>query len=225
MFNAKRTFFLVGVYGGTFDPVHYGHLRIAEELNEMLGFSELYFVPSGSPRLRNEPSASRNHRVAMLAAAIEDNEAFILDKREIEREGESYSVATLREFREEVGSECALCFIMGSDVFLNLPKWYCWRELFELCHIIIADRPGYMFTLNNDMSEELRKTFMSSHVSSIKELKESAHGLIFVAPTTLQDISATTIRESIAAGKSARYLTPDAVLKYIEMNRLYLRTE
>lgn len=218
---SKESYSLIGIYGGTFDPIHYGHLRIAEELNETLGFSELYFIPSGSPRLRNAPVASKHHRVAMLSMAIQDNKIFMLDGREMVRDGESYSVVTLREFRKEVGSECALCFIMGSDVFLNLPRWYYWHEMFELCHIIVADRPGYLSTFNNKMPPELTEVLVSRQASSISDLKESSCGLIFIAATTLQDISATAIRESIAADQSARYLTPDTVLEYIKTNRLY----
>ena len=217
----KENYSLIGIYGGTFDPIHYGHLRIAEELIESLGFSELYFVPSGSPRLRNAPIASKHHRVAMLSLAIQDNKIFMLDGRETVRDGESYSVVTLREFREEVRSECALCFIMGSDVFLNLSRWYCWLEILELCHIIVADRPGYLPAFNNKMPPKLAEILVSRQASSISDLKESSCGLIFIAPTTLQDISATAIRESIAADQSARYLTPDAVLEYIKANRLY----
>ena len=218
---SKENYSLIGIYGGTFDPIHYGHLRLAEELNEAFGFSELYFIPSGSPRLRNAPIASKHHRVAMLSMAIQDNKTFMLDEREMVRDGESYSVVTLREFRKEVGSECALCFIMGSDVFLSLSKWHCWHEMFELCHIIVADRPGYISTLNNSMPQALTEALVSRQASSISDLKESPCGLIFIAPTTLQDISATVIRGSIAADKSVRYLVPDAVLEYIKTNRLY----
>lgn len=217
----KESFSLIGMYGGTFDPVHYGHLRLAEELNEMLGFDKLYIIPSGSPRLRNVPGASRDHRVAMLKAAIKDNEAFILDEREIDRAGDSYSIITLREYRQEVGERYALCFIVGSDVFLNFNKWYCWNEIFELCHIIIADRPGYLSVLNNRIPQELEEALRCRQASSVDDLKMSSHGLIFIAPTTLQDISATAIREYIAAKKSARYLTPDVVLEYIKTNHLY----
>ncbi len=218
---SKENYSLIGIYGGTFDPIHYGHLRVVEELNEILSFSKLYFVPSGSPRLRNAPVASKDHRVAMLSAAIQDNETFLLDERELSREGDSYSVVTLREFSKEVESKCALCFIMGSDVFLNLSKWYCWHELFELCHIIVVDRPGYLSISNNKMPHELTEVLMSRQTSLIGDLRESSHGLIFVASTTLQDISATVIRNSIAVEKSVRYLTPDVVLEYINTNRLY----
>ncbi len=217
----KVNFSLIGIYGGTFDPIHYGHLRLAEELNEIIGFSKLYFVPSGSPRLRNAPVASKDHRVAMLSAAIQDNETFMLDKREMSRDGENYSVVTLREFRKEFGGEYALCFIMGSDAFLNLTKWHCWHEMFELCHVVVADRPGYLPALNNKMPQELTEALVSRQASSIGDLKESPYGLVFIAPTTLQDISATAIRESIGTDKSVRYLIPDAVLEYIETNRLY----
>ena len=116
---SNENYSLIGIYGGTFDSIHYGHLRLAEELNELLVLSKLVFIPSGSPRLRNAPVASKHHRAAMLSLAIQNNETFMLDDREMWRDGESYSVVTLREFREEVGSECALCFIMGCDAFLD----------------------------------------------------------------------------------------------------------
>ena len=218
---SNENYSLIGIYGGTFDSIHYGHLRLAEELNELLVLSKLVFIPSGSPRLRNAPVASKHHRAAMLSLAIQNNETFMLDDREMWRDGESYSVVTLREFRKEVGSECVLCFIMGSDVFLNLSKWYCWQEMFELCHIIVADRPGYLSILNNKMPSELTEELKGRQASSIDDLKESPHGFIFVAPTTLQDISATVIRESIVANQSVRYLTPEAVLEYIKTNRMY----
>lgn len=101
----------------------------------------------------------------------------MLDKREINRDEESYSVVTLREFREEFGSEAVICFIMGSDVFLNLTKWYCWREMFELCHIIVADRPGYLSTLNNKKPQELTEALVSRQVSSIEDLKNQLMAL------------------------------------------------
>ncbi|MDP1557443.1 MAG: nicotinate-nucleotide adenylyltransferase [Nitrosomonas sp.] len=213
---------LVGIYGGTFDPVHYGHLRIAEELNEAIGFHELRFLPSGSPCLRNAPGASRIHRVDMLQAAIQDNNKFILDAREINRADESYSVISLRELRHEIGENSALCFIMGADVFLKLAEWYCWHEIFELCHIVIVDRPGYLSIKNNyNLSPELKENFFSRQVGEVNELKNLASGLIYVAATTLLDISATTIRAKILAGKSTRYLMPDVVLEYIKSNHLY----
>lgn len=216
------SFSLIGIYGGTFDPIHYGHLRLVEELNEIIGFNELHFLPSGSPCLRNAPAASRVHRLAMLYAAIQGNKKFLLDAREINRPGESYSVTSLREIRHEVDNNSAVCFIMGADVFAKLVEWYCWHELFELCHIVIVDRPGYQSIKNNgNLLPELKKNFIERQVTQVDELKKLSSGLIYVATTTLLDISATIIRAQIAVGRSARYLIPDAVLEYIKTNHLY----
>lgn len=218
----KTGFSLVGIYGGTFDPIHYGHLRIAEELVEAIDFHKLYFIPSGSPRLRQAPGASKSHRVAMLRAAIRDNAKFILDEREIHRPGESRSVETLRELRHELAENFVLCFLMGTDVFLRLSKWYYWQELFTLCHIVVVDRPGYISAMNNNgLPRELNQEVNRRQTSNASELKNSAGGLVLTVPTTMLDISATVIRANIANKKSIRYLLPDTVLEYIEANHLY----
>lgn len=218
----KKNISLVGIYGGTFDPIHYGHLRIAEELVESVGFCKLYFIPSGSPRLRQAPSASKYHRVAMLRAAIQGNAKFILDEREIYRSGESRSVVTLRELRDELAEDFVLCFLMGMDVFVKLSKWYCWRELFQLCHLVIVDRHGYISTVNNNgFTEEINQEVMCRKATHASELKNTSSGLVLTVPTTMLDISATVIRANIANKKSIRYLLPDTVLEYIETNHLY----
>jgi nicotinate-nucleotide adenylyltransferase len=218
----KTNFSLVGIYGGTFDPIHYGHLRIAEELVEVVDLCKLCFIPSGSPRLRQAPGASKYHRVAMLRTAIQDNSKFILDEREIHRPGESRSVVTLRELRHELTENFALCFLMGTDVFLKFAEWYCWRELFELCHIVIASRPGYIFTMNNTgLSQELTQELIHRQASHASELKRVSSGLVLTVSATMLDISATAIRTNIANKRSNRYLLPETVLEYIETNHLY----
>ena len=218
----KTDFSLVGIYGGTFDPVHYGHLRVAEELVEVVDLCRLCFIPSGSPRLRQAPGASKYHRVAMLRSAIQDNKKFILDEREIHRSGESRSVVTLRELRHELAENFALCFLMGTDVFLKFSEWYCWRELFELCHIVIVGRPGYISTMNNiGLPQELTQEVIYRQASHVSELKRASSGLVLTVTTTMLDISATAIRTNIANEKSIRYLLPDTVLEYIETNHLY----
>lgn len=218
----KTNISLVGIYGGTFDPIHYGHLRIAEELVESVGFCKIYFIPSGSPRLRQAPGASKYHRVAMLRAAIQGNAKFIVDEREIHRSGESRSVVTLRELRYEFAENVVLCFLMGMDVFVKLSNWYCWREIFKLCHIVIVDRPGCVSPINCDgLPEELNHEVKHRQASCASELKHACSGRVLTVPTTMLDISATLIRDNIASKKSNRYLLPDTVLEYIETNHLY----
>lgn len=213
---------LVGIFGGTFDPVHYGHLRMAEEVAEIIGVQKMHFVPAGSPRLRDSPEGSLQHRATMIRLAIPSNARFILDEREIRRPGTSYSVESLRELKQELGGDVALCFVTGADAFMNLAAWHNWRELFDLCHFIIAARPGHMLTTNPDvLPPELSAECARRWVSSVDSLKRATSGMIFAAQTTLLDISASVIRARIAAGRSVRYLIPDATLDYIAANHLY----
>lgn len=219
---------LIGIYGGTFDPVHYGHLRIAEELTGILRLSHLFFLPAGQPRLRDTPIVPGAHRVAMLHEAIRGNAMFSVDDREIKRSGETYSVESLQEIRQEyqakykAGKRIALCFIIGADAFIRLPHWHRWRELFELCHLIIVNRPGSAL-LNNlsDLPDELKAACQTRQAVTVEELKNLPCGHIFTTPTTLLDISSTKIRSLIASGKSARYLLPEAVLDYIDKHNFY----
>ncbi|SCX39236.1 nicotinate-nucleotide adenylyltransferase [Nitrosospira sp. Nsp1] len=213
---------LIGIFGGTFDPIHYGHLRIAEEIAEMIDVRKMHFIPAGCPRLRHSPEASLQHRAAMVGLAIQSNARFILDEREIRRPGVSYTVESLRELKQELGKDVALCFVTGADAFMNLAAWHNWRELFGLCHFIIAARPGHMLTVNPDiLPKELNAECARRWVSSVDSLKHATSGMIFIAQTTLLDISATVIRARVAAGKSIRYLMPDAALDYIAANHLY----
>jgi nicotinate-nucleotide adenylyltransferase len=215
-------FSVVGIYGGTFDPIHYGHLRIAEELLDVVDFSQFYFVPSGEPRLRNIPCASKRHRKMMTHLAIQDNVKFSLDEREINRAGVTTTVASLREYRRAFGEDAVLCFIMGSDTFLKLHQWHCWQELFKLCHLVIVGRPGNQHVMNRDyLPQELKNECMSRWVTNANELRSRSCGLVFAAKTTLLEISATQIRSLIASGKSVRYLLPEVVYDYIKTNHLY----
>lgn len=215
---------LAGIYGGTFDPVHYGHLRVAEELADILQLCHLSFLPAGQPRLRNTPFVSGEHRVAMLREAIHNNPRFLVDDREIRRSGETYSVESLQEIQQEYKGKgfVALCFITGADAFLKLSHWYCWRDLFELCHLIIVNRPGSVQISNpSSLPDELRGACQDRWTTAAEELKNTPCGLIFTASTTLLDISSTTIRNIIASGMSARYLLPEPVLNYINEYGFY----
>ena len=214
---------LVGIFGGTFDPIHYGHLRVAEEIVETVGLQKMYFVPAGMPRLRHSPVASSQHRVEIVRLAIQKNPDFVLDEREIYRDGVSYSIDTVREFKQEFGEEVRLCFILGADAFIKLPEWNNWKELFNLCHFIVSTRPGYTLTLIKELlSKELREECSQRWVSNTESLKKDTSGLIFIASTTMLDISATSIRAHIAAGRSVRHLVPSVTVNYISENKLYL---
>ena len=214
---------LVGIFGGTFDPIHYGHLRIAEEILETVGLQKMYFVPAGIPRLRHSPVASPQHRVEIVRLAIQKNPDFVLDEREIYRDSVSYSIDTAREFKQEFGEEVRLCLVLGADAFIKLSEWNNWKELFNLCHFIVSTRPGYTLTLIKELlSKELREECSQRWVSNTESLKKNASGLIFIASTTMLDISATTIRAHIAVGRSVRHLVPSVTVNYISENKLYL---
>lgn len=216
-------FSLVGIYGGTFDPIHYGHLRIAEELLDIIDLKRILFVPSGAPRLRTAPAASRNHRAAMVRLAIRDNNMFALDEREINRPGISTTVESLREYQYESGKNTALCFILGIDAFVKIDQWHNWHELFNLCHMIIVARPGY--TSINDhqnLPADIRKELIARRVLHADDLRLQPNGFIYTAQTSLLEISASHIRSLITAGKSIRYLLPEIVSDYIKSNYLYI---
>src|SRR5690242_17234429 len=129
---------LTGIFGGTFEPIHYGHMRVAEEIAEMTRLEEMRIFPAAVPHLRFPPIASIQDRVAMVRLAIQNNSRFILDEREANRGGASYSIDSLHELRQELGGSVILCFVLGADAFMKLPEWRSWRELFGLCHFIIA---------------------------------------------------------------------------------------
>lgn len=213
---------LVGIYGGTFDPIHYGHLRIAEELLDAAGLKRMIFVPSGAPRLRAAPTASRGHRTAMVRLAIQDNNRFSLDEREINRPGVSATVQSLREYRCELGDNTALCFVLGIDAFAKINQWSEWRELFNLCHFIVVARPGSLsIKANQSLPDEVRKVLSSRCVTDVSDLESQSCGLIYTAQTSLLEISASQIRLLLSTGKSIRYLLPESVFDYIKSNRLY----
>ncbi len=212
----------MGVYGGTFDPVHYGHLRIAEESGDLIGLTRVIFVPSGTPRLRVEPIASRTHRSQMLSLAIHGNDRFLLDNREIHRDGISTTVESLREFRSEVDDQTALCFLLGIDAFIRINQWHSWRALFDLCHIIVVPRPGYPFIHDRqDLHDDIKAELVFRQIQDPHNLTLQANGFVYTAHTSLLEISASYIRSLVTAGKSIRYLLPESVADYIKKNGLY----
>ncbi len=213
---------MIGIYGGTFDPIHYGHLRVVEELLDITELNRVIFVPSGVPRLRATPVASGIHRSAMVRLAIKANDKFSLDEREINRTGTSTTVESLREYRCEIEENTALCFLLGIDAFLKINQWHSWHELFNLCHIIVIARPGYtslndLHTLHADIKAE----FVSRYIENPSDLTCQPNGFIYTAHTSLLEISASHIRSLINAGKSIRYLLPENVADYIKKNCLY----
>ncbi len=207
---------MIGIFGGTFDPVHFGHLRPALEVQQVLGLNEVRFIPAGQPPHREMPYATSPQRLSMLRAAIEDQPGFVVDEREIRREGPSYMVDTLASLRAEVG-QVSLYLILGYDAFLGLPDWHQWSRLIELSHLVITHRPGW----NHDDLAEALHSLVKQHEMAFEQLSEQAAGGLVFVPVTQLDISATSIREKIRAGQDIRYLLPDPVYEMIKMQKLY----
>jgi len=210
---------LIGLLGGTFNPIHYGHLRAAQELAEVLNFSELRFIPAANPPHKPAPEVSAGHRAAMVELAITNNPLFKLDTRELARTGASYTFDTLISLREELGKEVSLCWILGSDAFVKLNTWHRWKELLNHCHIILVQRPN---TENQPkLPDELAAFLQENYTENVDDLHEKSAGYIHMQAITPLDISATKIRETLKTGHSARYLIPYNVIEYIKTHKLY----
>ncbi|HEX5420693.1 MAG TPA: nicotinate-nucleotide adenylyltransferase [Gammaproteobacteria bacterium] len=199
----------IGIFGGTFDPVHYGHLRTGFELIERLALSELRFIPCAHPPHRPAPRTPGRLRLRMLQAAIRGEPRFVADGRELERPGPSYTVETLESLRADLPGR-ALCLVLGMDAFLGLPGWYRWQQLLELAHIVVAHRPGWQVPDTGTLGELIR----ARRTASAAELAEGA-GRIYVEPVTQLEISSTELRAGIQAGVDPRYLVPDLVRQII----------
>ena len=208
----------IGIFGGTFDPIHFGHLRAAFELTELLGLDRVLFVPAADPPHRGTPLADAATRLAMVRAALEDEDAFELDDRELKRPGPSYTVLTLQELRLEYGSR-PLVLLLGMDAFLGLPTWHRWRELLDLAHIAVAHRPGAELPSTG----ELGRLLESTRARGREEIAALPAGRIFVHPGTQLDISSTDLREALRAGRDPRYLMPEPVRRMINATGIYAR--
>ncbi len=208
----------VGILGGTFDPVHFGHLRMAQEQGEQLGLDEVRFIPSAQPPHRTAPQAAAAHRAAMVQAAIAGNPLFAFDDRELRRPGPSYMVDTLASLRADLGAGVALHLLLGADAFLGLHSWHRWRELFESAHIAVACRPGVELQTET-MAPELREQWQLRHSP---QTGGAAAGKILLHEITALEISSSAIRAALQQGGSPRYLLPEPVLGYILENHLYM---
>jgi nicotinate-nucleotide adenylyltransferase len=211
----------IGIFGGTFDPIHYGHLRLAEEMAEGLGLGRVLFIPAGQPPHRGTPRTGATQRLEMVRRAIAGNPRFEADAREIERPRPSYTVDTLTALRAELGNDQPLWLLLGADAFLDLPTWHEWRQLFDLANIAVAARPGAQ--QSDAMPDPLKGEVLKRQVADGSVAGPA--GAVLWRQMTPLDISATAIRDTLARHGSARYLLPDAVLDYIHEHQLYTHHE
>ncbi len=207
----------IGILGGTFDPIHNGHLLLAREVLEKLHLDEIRFIPTGLPPHRDSPLTPPQRRLDMVRLAMEYKPGFVLDDREIRRNTICYTVDTLTELRTELGQDVGLYLLLGSDAFLGLPGWHDWQRLFELAHIVVAGRPGTTLT-PSVMSAELLAQWQQRKTT---ELHETPSGSIIEFAMTPTDISASHVRKRLAAKQTVRGLVPNTVLNYILQQHLY----
>ncbi|NII10087.1 nicotinate-nucleotide adenylyltransferase [Oleiagrimonas sp. C23AA] len=199
----------LAIFGGTFDPVHLGHLRAAWEASELLD-AEVCMMPARVPPHRPPTVADATARVALLRAALSGQDRLLLDERELGRDGPSYSIDTLAELRAEIGPQRPLILLLGADAFAGLASWHQWRRLFELAHIAVLTRPGGG---SGALPGELAREVEPRRVAHGRQLAECAYGRVCGLSVTPIDISASEVRALLAAGRSPRYLVPDAVLE------------
>lgn len=207
----------IGVLGGTFDPVHHGHLRTALEIYQQLKLEEIRFIPCQQPVHKDRVYASAAHRLAMLQLACRDQSHFYVDDREMTRNTPSYTIDTLISLRKEFPSR-SLVLLMGSDAFVNLPVWHRWLQLLHYAHIAIVIRPGHRLEVGSKLQSLLDKHKLEDPI----QLGQQLAGGIVIQQTTPLDISATAIRNMIRAKQSPRFLLPDLVNDYIQQHHLYL---
>ena len=210
----------MGIFGGTFDPIHFGHLRTAFEMLQALRFDEVRFMPCGLPPHRGTPVAGPDLRLQMVKVATEAQHGFVVDDRELRRTGPSYSVDTLAALRNEFPLR-PMALMIGMDAFLGLPNWYQWREILQLAHIVVAHRPGWRAPDIGPLGELLADR--GTH--RIADLHEAKSGHIFIHDVTQLEISSSEIRELVAVGRDPRFLMPDAVRAVIEQSGCYATGE
>jgi len=210
----------IGILGGTFDPVHCGHLRLALEMRQRLGLDCVRLLPAPNPRLREAPLADVGRRLEWLAAAVEDEPELQVDDRELQQDGPTYTVETLASLRRDFPDE-VLVFILGMDSFRKLDRWHRWRELLDFAHLAVAHRPGDVPPAAGVIADLLEQR----QCDEVAALRELPAGRIMVCEPPLLEISATRIRSLIAEGGNIRFLVPDKVIELINRTRCYTHAE
>lgn len=207
---------MICIFGGTFDPVHFGHLRCALEVQQALDIPRVHLLPCRIPPHREAPQVSAGQRLALLQLAIAGEPALAIDTRELQREGPSYMVDTLESLRSEHGEQ-PISLVLGMDAFAGLDSWHRWRDIGQLCHLVLMQRPGNDWPRQGAVADWTQQ----ARVDDITALQRQPAGCIASVAVTQLEISSTRIRALLAAGRSPRYLMPDAVLERIQQESWY----
>nr|WP_024593882.1 nicotinate-nucleotide adenylyltransferase [Pseudoalteromonas sp. TB13] len=207
---------MIAIFGGTFDPVHLGHLNMAQQCVNAFSLNTLYFMPCALPAHKAAPGISTQHRINMLNAAIAPYPHFELDLRELNRTGPSYSLLSLQELRKEHPTTPIL-FLIGMDSFNNLDKWFEWKAITQLCHMVVYQRPAQHCTVTG----ELKSYMQRANAGEVAALKHSLAGKLYFLPGEMLDAASSTIREQLKKSNKKNELLPDAVSHYIEVHQLY----
>jgi nicotinate-nucleotide adenylyltransferase len=210
----------LAMLGGTFDPVHYGHLRLADDVRRALALAEVRLVPAADPPHRPPPAAAPRDRVAMLELAVREFPGLVVDTREIARAGKSYTVDTLTALRAEL-PRTPLLLLLGADQFRSLPSWHRWRALFDVAHVVVIPRPEV--ALDEGLPAPMAQAWQARHIDDPQGLRSRIAGSIYEQPVSPQPISSTAIRAALGEGHPVEIagLLPPAVLAYIHSNGLY----
>ncbi len=206
----------IGLYGGTFDPIHLGHLRSAVEILAICQLQQIHFIPCKNPVHKEGAIASDRDRFSMLMLATDNCSDLVVSDCELKRDTPSYTIDTLKEFKQKF-TDTPLCLLVGSDTFMQLPTWHQWKKIIDISHIIIMKRPGFSLELSTELED-----FLANHLADdITELHDNLSGKIYYQSVTEMDISSTQIRAQINAGITPRFLVPENILAYIERKQLY----
>ena len=210
----------LALFGGTFDPVHYGHLRCAEDARRQLNLDTVYLLPAGNPPHRSPPQATVRQRLDMLRQALMEFPELEIDERELDRSGPSFMTDTLQELRIEF-PERPLLLLLGQDVVNYLHHWHCWRKLFVFAHIVVLTRPH----TTRRYPDELEQQICRREITNVRDLEGLAGGGVLTLEVAANDISATRIKNTIRAGRSPQSMLPDSVWRYINDHNLYQRDQ
>jgi len=216
---------MIGIFGGTFDPVHLGHIQPALDVKQALSLDELRFIPCSIPAHRDVPTASAEQRVTMLQAAIDGQDGCIIDERELNRQGISYMVDTLKSIHQDFNDK-RLCLIIGMDAFMGLHKWHRWQEIFTMADCVVTHRPGFeldLSLLDSDLIELVKLRKVDSKKEFLDNGKEDkTMGMLLFMPVTQLDISATDIRQRIKKQQPIENMVSAKVNKFIQQQQLYI---